>query len=173
MNTDYFQDLVTQVLPHLPGIPGDGIGTGEPVSPVNARLSPVAPVSPLRNISAGEHGPVRSSESPATPAALTSVLQAACRGLPISPSEVRPKIADEDLDALAEGRAGIPDLRALARVLVECRAMEQGDVPEDWVHRANCRGCGPIWFWTTGNFLGCPWCLVRAKGLPVPSPMGP
>lgn len=172
MNTDYFKDLVARALPEFPSVPGDGIGTGEPVFPVNARLSPVAPVSPPRNSSAGEHGSVRSSGALARPAAPTSVLLAACRGLPISPSEIRSKLADEDLEGLAEGRVGIPDLRALARVLVERRAMERGEVPEDWIHHAKCRGCGPIWFWTTGNFLGCPWCHVRAKGLPVPSPTG-
>ena len=49
---------------------------------------------------------------------------------------------------------------------------EQGHVPFNFSALRACKSCGPVWLepWTPLVVEGCPWCLNRAKGLPIPRP---
>jgi len=47
---------------------------------------------------------------------------------------------------------------------------ESGEIPPDYIHKAICDGCGPVWLFVTGHVQGCPWCFNRKNGLPIPTP---
>ncbi len=101
---------------------------------------------------------------------LLTVLADACRDLPLSPQELRARLAPEGLADLAAGRIDAETLRAFADAVHASDAREAGHVPVGWTRRAHCRGCGPVYLWAPVSVDGCPWCLNRAKGLLVPRP---
>ena len=74
---------------------------------------------------------------------------------------------DIDIDALSED-----EQRAVISSVATQRLRERGEVPPHYTEIVECAGCGPVWlFAATGDrVLACPWCLNRAKGLPVPRP---
>lgn len=97
-------------------------------------------------------------------------LSSACRGLPITSTEVRDALAPEDIEDWCNGDISFDTLAAFARSLVQRQEMEQGKVPAHYTERATCNHCGPIWLWFAGEVLGCPWCWNRAAGRPIPRP---
>ena len=60
-----------------------------------------------------------------------------------------------------------PAIRGSLEVL-ETRS--RGEVPSHYTAMTNCRRCGsvPIWEGVPAEVLGCPWCLNRREGLPMP-----
>ncbi|MEA3275951.1 MAG: hypothetical protein U9Q81_11795 [Pseudomonadota bacterium] len=101
---------------------------------------------------------------------LPEALADACRGLSISPVEVRKALAPEDIEDWRNGDISSDTLAAFARSLVQRREMDQGKRPAHYTEHAICRHCGPIWLWVSGEVLGCPWCWNRAADRPIPRP---
>lgn len=60
-----------------------------------------------------------------------------------------------------------------ADLLHERQLMEQGVVPEDFTAIVYCVCCGDVFVppaqTNNGSVDGCPWCLNKARGLPVPN----
>jgi hypothetical protein len=101
---------------------------------------------------------------------LLETLADACKGLDITPAEVKEALAPEDIDDWREGTISTDTLAAFARSLVQRQKMDQGERPEYYTEQATCKHCGPIWLWFSGEVLGCPWCWNRAAGKPIPRP---
>jgi hypothetical protein len=79
--------------------------------------------------------------------------------------------------------AGMNDaqLTALLSMLTDAAARERGMTPGSDTAAILCRSCGPVWAhpavasalpivdgWPCA--LGCPWCFIRKRGLPIPRP---
>lgn len=94
----------------------------------------------------------------------------ACRGLDISPAEVKATLSPEDVQDWREGAISGDTLAAFAQSLVQRREMDQGKRPADYTSHASCRHCGPVWLWFSGEVLGCPWCWNRSADKPIPRP---
>ena len=60
-----------------------------------------------------------------------------------------------------------PAIRGSLEVL-ETRS--QGEVPSHYTAMTKCRRCGPVPIWegVPAEVLGCPWCLNRREGWPMP-----
>ena len=101
---------------------------------------------------------------------LLEALAGACRGLEITPVEVKQALAREDIDAWRKGTINGDTLTAFAHSVVQRREMDQGKRPTHYTEEATCKHCGPIWLWFSGDVLGCPWCWNRATGKPIPRP---
>jgi hypothetical protein len=101
---------------------------------------------------------------------LMEALADACQGLDIAPAEVKEALAAEDIEDWHNDAFSIGTLAAFARSLEQRREMEQGKRPEHYTEQATCKHCGPIWLWSTGHVLGCPWCWNRAADKPIPRP---
>ncbi len=103
-------------------------------------------------------------------ARLLEALAHACRGLSIKPAEVCDALAPEDIEGWRCGEVRGESLAAFAASLDQRREMERGICPASYTEQATCAQCGPIWLWTQGQVLGCPWCWNRIRGLPIPRP---
>ncbi len=101
---------------------------------------------------------------------LLETLADACRGLDITPAEVKEALAEEDIEDWRKGAITAETMNAFARSLVQRRKMEQGKRPDHYTEQATCKHCGPIWLWFPGEVLGCPWCWNRAADRPIPRP---
>ena len=101
---------------------------------------------------------------------LLEALTHACRGLTIKPREVRDALAPEDIEGLRCGEVSGETLVTFAASLHQRRDMERGIRPASYTEQATCAQCGPIWLWTPGQVLGCPWCWNRICGLLIPRP---
>lgn len=79
-------------------------------------------------------------------------------------------LARDELDTLG----GFDDdvVRWYAAALLDSAEREAGRAPRGWTAACECRGCGPVLLWREAPalVLGCPWCLNRVAGLPVPDP---
>ena len=49
---------------------------------------------------------------------------------------------------------------------------EAGMVPPTYTGATVCKGCGPVAIWpgAPAHVQGCPWCMNRASGRPIPRP---
>lgn len=63
-------------------------------------------------------------------------------------------------------------LQHLAESLHARRLREHGEVPPSYTAVRECEGCGLVFLepWSPPKAVGCPWCMNRAKGLPIPVP---
>jgi hypothetical protein len=63
-------------------------------------------------------------------------------------------------------------LAAFLSALKDIQTRELGERPAHYTHKAECALCGPVWLWEPlpGVLPGCPWCLNRASGKPIPRP---
>ncbi len=95
---------------------------------------------------------------------LLAYLAAQCHGLTV-----------DDLRALAG--ADWPEverdpalLEVLAAAVATRRMRERGEVPAHYTATTVCAGCGPVPIFPGApeRVMGCPWCLNRAAGRPVP-----
>ena len=102
---------------------------------------------------------------------LLEALAAACRGLAITPMEVRDALALEDIEDWCNGEISSDTLVAFAKALVQRREMNQGKRPAHYTEHASCEHCGPIWLWFSGEVSGCPWCWNRVAGRRIPHPL--
>ena len=80
------------------------------------------------------------------------------------------EVAGEDWAAVSDDPAV---LEALAHAVVTGRQRERGERPLHWTELCECAGCGPVYLWPGGpaRVLGCPWCINRAEGRPIPRPV--
>ncbi|HKK06735.1 MAG TPA: hypothetical protein VKA50_12895 [Gammaproteobacteria bacterium] len=101
---------------------------------------------------------------------LLETLADACKGLDITPAEVKQALAAEDIEDWRKGAISADTLTTFARSLVQRREMDQGKRPEHYTEQATCKHCGPIWLWFPGEVVGCPWCWNRAADRPIPRP---
>lgn len=101
---------------------------------------------------------------------LLEALADACRGLAITPTEVKLALAAEDIDDWRNGAISAHTLAAFARSLVQRREMDQGKRPDHYTEQATCKHCGPICLCFSGEVLGCPWCWNRAADKPIARP---
>ena len=65
----------------------------------------------------------------------------------------------------------LPDEKVVAQEMLEIMAMrEQGAAPPHYTAVTECKHCGPVPIWEgcSPHVLGCPWCLNRAAGQPIP-----
>ena len=110
------------------------------------------------------------SDSQEADSTLLETLAHVCRGLDITPADVKVSLAVEDIADWRKGTISTATLAAFAHSLAEHRAMEQGQIPSGFTERAHCRRCGPVWLRVAGEVAGCPWCWNRVAGLPIPRP---
>jgi len=101
---------------------------------------------------------------------LLEALADACKGIDITPAEVKEALAAEDIDDWREGAISADTLAASARSLAQRREMNLGKRPDHYTNRATCAHCGPIWLWFPREVLGCPWCWNRIADMPIPRP---
>jgi hypothetical protein len=87
---------------------------------------------------------------------LLEALADACRGLDITPGEVKKALATEDIDDWRKGVVSTDTLAVFACSLVQRREMHLGKRPEHYTEQATCKHCGPIWLWFSGEVPGCP-----------------
>ena len=75
--------------------------------------------------------------------------------------------AGSDWDEIADDTA---QLKAFAELLMIGEMRERGIVPDHYTSRTECKKCGtvPIWLGYPPQVNGCPWCLNRLQGLPMP-----
>lgn len=89
-------------------------------------------------------------------------------GIPLS--ELR-ELAGKDWRELTER----PELLECFAEIVSVRKMrEKGIVPPTYTAVTVCAGCGPVPIFpgVADHVLGCPWCMNRAAGKPVPRVSG-
>lgn len=101
---------------------------------------------------------------------LLEVLADACRGLDITPAEVKQALAAEDIDGWRNGAITADAFASYAGMIVQRRKMDQGKRPEHYTEPATCKNCGPVWLWFSGTVLGCPWCRNATASNPIPRP---
>ena len=104
MQNDYFGWL-------SPVVPGSETNTGDAENRSTMRLSPVSPVSPVIP---------DSKQQPE--AALLSTLAHCCRGLAVTPSEVRAAMSEDDIADWRAGKITDANLTAFARWWVANRS---------------------------------------------------
>ena len=88
----------------------------------------------------------------------------------MTPGFVQSALAPEDKADWERGDLSLDTLRTFAQTLVWDQERAQGKAPAHYAKRALCRQCGPIWLWTKGTFVSCPWCRNRVSGDPIPRP---
>jgi hypothetical protein len=61
-------------------------------------------------------------------------------------------------------------LATFAHAVAIRKMRERGEIPPHYTQQATCAHCGPVWLWpgAPDYVQGCPWCLNRAAGKPVP-----
>lgn len=101
---------------------------------------------------------------------LLETLADSCKGLDITPAEVKEALAAEDIDDWRDGAISNDTLAAFARSLVQVREMGRGKQPDHYTEQATCKNCEPVWLWFSGEVLGCPWCWNRVGDKPIPRP---
>lgn len=103
---------------------------------------------------------------------LLRTLEGACAEVDVSAIDLLSALGPQDLAELEAGRMSLDALRAFALARAERLARERGEIPFRWTEIVHCEGCGPVWLWAglPQRVMGCPWCLNRAKRLPVPHP---
>jgi hypothetical protein len=101
---------------------------------------------------------------------LLESLANARRGLSITPVEIREALAAKDIEDWRNGIISSDTLATFAQLLVQRREMDQGKRPAHYTEHANCKHCGPVWLWFSGEVLGCPWCWNRTADRPIPRP---
>lgn len=101
---------------------------------------------------------------------LMEVLANACKGLEITPKAVHEALSPEDVEDWQRGEFSQEALTAFAGLLVDRRLMDEGKRPPSFTENGYCQQCGPVYLWSGGVVLGCPWCFNRAAGRPIPRP---
>ena len=76
--------------------------------------------------------------------------------------------AGPDWDEIANDPA---QLKAFAELLMISEMRSQGIAPDHYTSTTTCTRCGPVPVWEgcPSKVQGCPWCLNRLKGLPLPT----
>ena len=127
--------------------------------------------NPHSETSSADSADCTSSDPGKVKSQLLDALENACRGLPITPAEVREQLAEQDINDWLNGDINAGTLTAFARSLVQQQMMDRGECPDHYTAFAECRQCGPIWSWRPGEVEGCPWCRNRLSDKPIPRPV--
>ena len=79
--------------------------------------------------------------------------------------------AGSDWDEIANDPA---QLKAFAELLMIGEMREKGITPDHYTATTTCKHCGPVPIWDgcPSEVQGCPWCLNRLQGLPIPDKHG-
>ena len=101
---------------------------------------------------------------------LLGILDEACKELAIQPIQVYEALSKDDIEDYQSGDVTQSMLTVFARSLVQQQQMARGERPGHYTEQAICQHCGPVWLWTSGEVLGCPWCLNRVEGKSIPRP---
>ena len=101
---------------------------------------------------------------------LLGILAEACKELTIQPIQVYEALSKDDIEDWKDDDLSAEILRVFARSLVQQQQMARGERPGHYTEQAICQHCGPVWLWTSGEVLGCPWCLNRVEGKSIPRP---
>lgn len=88
----------------------------------------------------------------------------------ISASELVAALSESDVEEWRYGRLSDEVIATFAQCASLTAGMRQGRRPHHYSHAAECSGCGPVWLWQPGVVDGCPWCVNRMEGLPIPRP---
>ena len=77
------------------------------------------------------------------------------------------KEAGNDWDEIAADPA---QLKAFAELLMIVEMREKGICPAHYTSTTDCKHCGPVPIFegVPEKVEGCPWCLCRVAGLPIP-----
>ena len=61
-------------------------------------------------------------------------------------------------------------LKAFYELLMITEMRAQGIAPDHYTSTTTCKHCGPVPIWNgcPPEVQGCPWCMNRHKGLPIP-----
>ena len=75
--------------------------------------------------------------------------------------------AGNDWDEIASDPA---QLKAFAELLMIVEMREKGICPAHYTSTTDCKHCGPVPIFegVPEKVEGCPWCLCRVAGLPIP-----
>ncbi|MCH8867870.1 MAG: hypothetical protein IID58_13600 [Proteobacteria bacterium] len=75
--------------------------------------------------------------------------------------------AGNDWDEIAADPA---QLKAFAELLMIVEMREKGICPDHYTATTACKHCGPVPIWDgcPPKVNGCPWCMNRHRGLPIP-----
>lgn len=59
-----------------------------------------------------------------------------------------------------------------AKLIVEKQQREKGIKPAHYTKKGHCKRCGDVWIFENApsRFEGCPWCINRKTGKPIPRP---
>lgn len=101
---------------------------------------------------------------------LKKILDGICQGLRIESKEVLKALTQEDVEDWDNGDISDSTLKTFVQSLIQHRDISKGKLPDHYTHHANCRHCGPIWLWFSGEVQGCPWCWNRLADKPIPRP---
>ncbi len=76
--------------------------------------------------------------------------------------------AGSDWDEIANDPVQI---KAFAELLMIGEMREKGITPDHYTSETACKHCGPVPIWSgcPPKVNGCPWCLNRLQGLPIPN----
>ena len=98
------------------------------------------------------------------PQILDVLREATHHGIPVSELQ---ELAGDDWSELQDD----PDaLESFAHAVATRKMRASGWRPAHYIQRSECAGCGPVWLWKGApkHVQGCPWCLNRADGKPIP-----
>jgi len=101
---------------------------------------------------------------------LLQALTPMTKNLAIESATILDALAPEDINAWHAGDVSLEMLSAFVLSFVQQQEMLKGRVPTDYNVAASCKNCGPVWLWSAGEVLGCPWCQSKPKGKPMPRP---
>ncbi len=62
------------------------------------------------------------------------------------------------------------EMPVVAKMVEIAEMRERGQIPSHYTSTTTCKHCGPVPIWPgcPPEVLGCPWCMNRHMGLPVP-----
>ena len=100
---------------------------------------------------------------------LVSRVKNAKPALLVSLDKIREKAGDDWMEVSNDPA----QLKAYADLVAITEMRERGIVPDHYTTTTECKHCGPVPIFEglPNKVLGCPWCLNRPKGLPIPAPI--
>lgn len=124
----------------------------------------------IETLAASRGGPGQ-DRVPGGPRRRSAALRRASADTGLSEADILEGLEEDDLQAAETEEITVAELTAFARARRDRLMREAGQIPRSYTSRTYCAGCGvvPIWPGVPDCVEGCPWCLVRDKGLSIPS----
>lgn len=101
----------------------------------------------LNGVSANNEDSVRDESK------LMEALSLACSNCSINAMDFYKRLTQEDVQEWFDGKLSVEDLTVAARSFEQQDAMLRGEVPDNYIYHANCKGCGPVWLWYSKEVL--------------------